>query len=133
MQRGEEEGKVEEANLEHEHGVTNVAEEEKKLTSVIGQGERIILQNENYKDNGAGERSDPGLGGPVQPQEQRAVIVGAGGDIGGEKIDPSLGKKTTIKEGEKVEEEEAAASDTSSSAAASAAAHIIDVIMERVL
>ena len=46
VRRGDVEGKVE--------------EEEKELTSVIGRGERVILRNENYKDNGAGERVDPG-------------------------------------------------------------------------
>ena len=67
VQRVDDEGKVEEANLEHERGVTNVAEEE-ELTSVIGRGERVILRNENYKENGAGERVDPGLGGAALPE-----------------------------------------------------------------
>ena len=43
--------------------------EEEELTSVIGQGERIILQNEIYKDNGAVERFDPGMGGPAVPEQ----------------------------------------------------------------
>ena len=54
VRRGDVEGKVE--------------EEEKELTSVIGRGERVILRNENYKDNGAGERVDPGVGGTAIPE-----------------------------------------------------------------
>ena len=111
VRRGDVEGKVE--------------EEEKELTSVIGRGERVILRNENYKDNGAGERVDPGVGGTAIP-EQGAGIGGAGGVSGGGMNSSSPGGNST----EDREEDEVEAAEALSPSASAAPAGGPDVADE---